>query len=52
MDGDLVLHELTIDGFHGALRGGELAAVQLVIGTSPGSRRTTTPAHSSRRWSR
>ena len=30
MDGDLVLHELTIDGFHGALRGGEFTAVQLV----------------------
>ncbi len=30
MDGDLVLHELTIDAFHGALRGGELTAVQLV----------------------
>ena len=30
MDNDPALHELTIDGFHGALRSGELTAVQLV----------------------
>ena len=30
MDGDLAPHELSIDGFHSALRNGELTAVELV----------------------